>query len=117
MNMPEWLKPGVYGAIVGAAAISVVGFSWGGWVTGSTAAQMASAKAHDEVVAALVPVCLKNSRLDTDRISKLAAIREVATYKRRQAVMDTGWATLPGTETADRDLAQACVEGLNLDAS
>jgi dienelactone hydrolase len=117
MNMPEWLKPGIYGVIVGAAAISVVGFSWGGWVTGSMAAKMATTKAHDEVIAALVPVCLKNSRLDTSRMEKLAKIKEATSYKRRDVVMETGWATLPGSDKADRDLAQACIEGLDLDAS
>ena len=33
MNTPEWLKPGVYGALIGAAFVGIVGFSWGGWVT------------------------------------------------------------------------------------
>ena len=28
MNTPEWLKPGIYGALIGAAFVGVVGFSW-----------------------------------------------------------------------------------------
>ena len=42
MQTPEWLKPGLYGAACGAAALAVIGFSWGGWVTGGTARTMAA---------------------------------------------------------------------------
>lgn len=37
MNTPGWLKPGIYGAVIGAVIVGVVGFTWGGWVTGGTA--------------------------------------------------------------------------------
>ena len=117
MNTPEWLKPGIYGAVVGAVFIGFVGFSWGGWVTGGGADKMANSMAHDNVIAALLPVCLDMSQTDTDRVAKLATIREAATYKRRDAVMDAGWATMPGSEVPNRDLAQACTAALELDAS
>ncbi|QDL93260.1 hypothetical protein FDP22_16600 [Paroceanicella profunda] len=117
MNIPVWLKPGIYGAVVGAIVVGVVGFSWGGWVTGGGANKMATEMAHDDVIAALVPVCLDNSRTDIDRVEKLAAIKSASTYKRRDAVMETGWATVPGSEKPNRDLAQACVSVLELDAS
>jgi hypothetical protein len=42
MHPPEWLKPGLYGAACGAVALAVIGFSWGGWVTGGTARTMAA---------------------------------------------------------------------------
>jgi hypothetical protein len=37
MTTPEWLRPGIYGALIGAAFVSIAGFTWGGWVTGGTA--------------------------------------------------------------------------------
>ena len=117
MTAPEWLKPGIYGAFLGAAFVGIVGFSWGGWMTGGSANKMASEMAQDEVIAALVPVCLDLSQTDNERMAKLATIREAASYKRRDAVMATGWATMPGSDAPNRDLAQACIEGLDLDAS
>src|SRR5687767_4662112 len=45
MQTPEWLKPAVYGAACGAIGLAVVGFSWGGWVTGGTARTMAAEQA------------------------------------------------------------------------
>ena len=117
MNTPEWLKPGIYGALIGAVFVGVVGFSWGGWVTDGGANKMANDMSHDNVIAALLPMCLDMSRTDTDRIAKLATIREASTYKRRDAVMNAGWATMPGSETPDRDLAEACLAALDLKAS
>jgi len=32
-------------------------------------------------------------------------------------MMDTGWATLPGTDKPSRALANVCIEGLKLDGS
>ncbi|SFB16140.1 hypothetical protein SAMN05421688_3323 [Poseidonocella pacifica] len=117
MNTPEWLKPGIYGAVIGAAFVGVVGFSWGGWMTGGGANKMASEMAHDEVILAMVPVCLDMARVDPNRTTHLNAIREASSFKRRDAVMAAGWATMPGADSPNRDLAQACIEGLNLDAS
>ena len=117
MTTPEWLKPGIYGAVLGAAFIGIVGFSWGGWMTGGNANKMANEMAQDEVIAALVPFCLDMSRTDNERIAKLATIRDASTFKRRDALMATGWATMPGADAPNRDLAQACMEGLDLDAS
>ncbi len=117
MTTPEWLKPGIYGALLGAAFVGIVGFSWGGWVTGSSAEKLAGKTAEDRVIAALVPFCLDMSRTDNERVAKLATIREASSFKRRDAVMETGWATMPGSAGPNRDLAQARIEGLDLDAS
>jgi DMSO/TMAO reductase YedYZ heme-binding membrane subunit len=114
MNAPEWLKPGIYGALVGAVFVGVVGFTWGGWVTDNGANKMASAMSHDNVIAALVPVCLDMARTDPDRVTQLETIKAATTYRRRDAVMAAGWATVPGSEAPNRDLAQACLSALEL---
>jgi hypothetical protein len=115
MTFPEWTKPGIYGAVIGAVAATIVGFTWGGWVTGGSADEMAMTMASEEVTLAMVPVCLSRSAADPERVAKLAVIQEASTYNRRSALMDTGWATLPGTDAPNRDLAEACIDGLALD--
>lgn len=117
MNTPEWLKPGIHGALIGAVSVGVFGFSWGGWMTDGGANKLASAMAQDDVIAALVPICLDMSRTDDERIAKLATIRAATSFKRRDAVMAAGWATTPGSDAPNQDLAKACVDGLNLDGS
>lgn len=114
MTTPEWLKPGIYGAVIGAVIVSVIGFSWGGWETAAGANAMATTQSHDDVVAALVPLCLHMSRTDPDRTAKLAAIKAASTYDRQDALIKTGWATVPGSSTPNSDLARACVAALKL---
>jgi alpha/beta superfamily hydrolase len=81
MNSPEWLKPGLYGAAAGAIALAIVGFSWGGWVTGGTAKQMASDLTRLEVVSALVPICVEQSKQDP-KVLEVQAI-PIATSRAR----------------------------------
>ncbi len=52
-----WLKPGVWGAVIGSILTMIVGFSWGGWTTSSSANQLAMSRADAAVTTALVPVC------------------------------------------------------------
>ena len=117
MTFPEWTKPGLYGAIVGAAGVCLLGFTLGGWTTGSTAREMAQKLAADEVTLAMVPVCLKTSAADPERTAKLATLQEASSFSRSRALMDTGWATPPGSDAPSRDLAEACIAGLKLDGS
>lgn len=112
MNAPEWLKPGIYGAAVGAIALAVVGFSWGGWVTGGTAAKMAGEQARQEVVAALVPVCLEQSKQDPRLTETLAQLQAANNYKRSDMLMEAGWATMPGSSDPNRAVASACMAKL-----
>ena len=114
MNTPEWLKPGIYGAVIGGIFVGVVGFTWGGWVTGSTSSDRAMTMAHDDVVTAMVPVCLEMARTDPERTTKMATIKAASTYQRRDALMDAGWATVPGSDAPDRDIAQACLAEIEL---
>ncbi len=112
MNTPEWLKPGLYGAAAGAAALAIVGFSWGGWLTGGTADKMASEQARLEVVSALVPICMEQSSQDPQVAATLALLKDASSYQRSDMLMKTGWATMPGSEDPNRNVARACMEKL-----
>lgn len=112
MDTPEWLKPGLYGAAAGAVALAIVGFSWGGWVTGGTAKQMASDQARLEVVAALVPICVEQSKQDPQVAQTLAELKSAGSYQRSDMLMKAGWATMPGSSDPSRDVARACMEKL-----
>ena len=117
MTFPEWTKPGAYGAVGGAIVVSILGFTWGGWTTASGAQEQAEAFATQEVTSAMVPVCLNAVAADPERVAKLATIEEASSFSRRREVMATGWATLPGTDLPNRELAIACLERLPLDGS
>jgi len=112
MNVPHWLKPALYGAAVGVIAVAVVGFSWGGWMTGGSADRMAAERSRHEVVAALVPICIQQSSQDPQAAETLARLKETSTYQRDELLMKAGWATMPGSNDPNRAVASACMEQL-----
>jgi hypothetical protein len=48
MKLPAATKPFLWGAAAGAIALAIVGFNWGGWLTGQVAS--ACAEALDKLV-------------------------------------------------------------------
>ena len=60
MRVPVWIKPAVWGAIFGAVAIMIVGFSWMGWNLGGTTKRLVAEGSESAVVAALTPFCVAN---------------------------------------------------------
>ena len=110
MQTPEWLRPGLYGAGCGAIALAVVGFSWGGWVTGGAAKQLAADQSRTDVTAALTLICVDQSKHDPQLAERLALLKTTASYSRGDIVMKNGWATMPGTTDANRQVANACAE-------
>jgi hypothetical protein len=111
MQAPEWLKPGLYGAVCGAVALAVVGFSsWGGWVTGGTARAMAAEQSRTDVVAALSLICVDQSKRDPQLADRIAAIKAVSSWSRGDLVMKNGWATMPGTTEANSQVAKDCAD-------
>ena len=113
MNSSEWLKPGLYGAAIGAVTLAIIGFAWGGWVTGGTAQQIASDQARLEVVAALVPICIQQSKQDPQVVETLAQLKDAGNYQRSDMLMKAGWATMPGSNDPNRQVARACMEELS----
>lgn len=113
-SLPTWTKPAVWGGVVGAIAITIIGFS-ANWVTTAGAAeQMAQERSEEAVVAALTPVCVAQFRAQDQEAetADLAALEQTHTYSRDDFVADNGWATLPGMEEANADVAERCAEQL-----
>jgi hypothetical protein len=110
MQTPAWLKPGLYGAACGAVALAVIGFSWGGWVTGGTARTMAADQSKAEVVTALSLICVDQSKRDPQLAERLAAIKAVSSWNRGDLVMKNGWATMPGTAEGNSQVAKDCAD-------
>jgi hypothetical protein len=106
------LKPGIWGAVIGAAAISVVGFSTFGWTLGSTAERMATERVQTAVVGALAPICVEKFQHQADAPAKLIEFNKVSSWNRRSVIEKGGWATMPGTDTPNSAVASACAERL-----
>jgi len=113
MQVPANLKPALWGAVGGAIALAIVGFSWGGWMTGHAAAKLADERADLAVVAALTPICVEKFHQAGDAISNLAALKKISsTWEQGEFLQKGGWATRPGAASPDYQLARACAEKL-----
>ncbi len=113
MQIPTWTKPGVTGAIVGAIATMIVGFSQGGWYTAGSAERLAQEKAEVAVIDALIPVCINQSKLDPEATAKLGQLAGMKTsYEQRDFVLKAGWATMPAADEPNRQLASRCADAL-----
>jgi hypothetical protein len=129
-NQLQWFdqyrasKTVLFWACAGSVILAiVVGFSWGGWVTGGTAKAMAdraTAQARQELGAV---VCVDRFMAAGDAHVQLAALQKITSpYAQSQFVQDGGWAIMPVSSNAesamsasitdDRKAAGLCAEEL-----
>lgn len=113
-KLPTTTEPFVWGAVVGAIALAITGFTWGGWVTGASAQKLAAASAEQATVASLVPICVAQFQNSPKAQASLAALKATQDWEQTDYVLRAGWATMPGT-TAEpsRDVATGCAAALN----
>jgi hypothetical protein len=115
MNFSMKLTPKVeavlWGAAGGAAALALVGFVFGGWVTGGKAAEMARQQADQAVIAALAPICADKFRHASNASENLGKLNAISyAWDKGVYVSKGGWATLPGSDEPNSGVAQACAE-------
>ncbi|PYE34171.1 hypothetical protein C8J35_106205 [Rhizobium sp. PP-F2F-G38] len=108
MNIPIWTKPALNGAVVGAVAMAVIGFTWGGWVTGGTSRKNSATETSFGVATALTPYCVEKSKADPLSAAVMTELKAAGSYARDGIVEKAGWATPLGTDQPNRDLARSC---------
>ena len=104
----EKIKTSVWGAVVGAIIVMIVGFAWGGWVLGSTSLSLGEKMAQTAVIERLTPICVAQYNQDPEKDTKLIAFKEIDSWKRGQYVKEQGWATMPFEAEPDSRVADSC---------
>jgi len=94
------------------AATLIVGFNWGGWVTGAKAGAMVRSASEQGRAQLAATVCVEQFMTAPDAQAKLASLKAADTWKRRTFVSEGGWATLPGMKEPVSDAAEVCAERL-----
>ena len=112
MRVPPWIKPGVWGAVIGAVAMLIIGFAWWGWTLSSTAEHMAKERANAAVVALLTPMCVENFMKQPDAMAKLTEFHQTAAWRQTEFIEKGGWATASGSTTPHSAVAKACAAQL-----
>lgn len=115
MKLPIETKPALWGAAGGAIALAIVGFSWGGWVTGKKAETSAVERVNAAVIGALAPVCVDKFRHAGEVSANLAAMKKVDSWAQGEFVEKGGWATVPGENPPEQvsAVARACAQLLS----
>jgi aminoglycoside phosphotransferase (APT) family kinase protein len=110
MKIPVETKPVLWGVAGGAVLAAIVGFTWGGWVTGGTAESGAAQRASAAVVVALAPICVERFQSAPEVAANLAALKKVDSWSQGDFVEKGGWATSPGSKPSDQvsAVAKAC---------
>jgi hypothetical protein len=104
-------KKVVFGFAVAAVVLTlIVGFNWGGWVTGGSAQAMAK----EAVVQRLAAVCVAQFDQNLGKDQKLTELKDTSTWQRRAYVEKQGWATMPGEEKPNSKVADECAKRLVL---
>jgi hypothetical protein len=115
MLQGDSLKRLVQGVVVGAVATMIIGFNWGGWMLGGTAAALADSSAKSAVVAAIAPICVQQFQRSTEAAANLTELKKASSWERATFVEKGGWAVMPGSKAPDLGVTQACanlLEGL-----
>lgn len=112
MQVPQWVKPGVWGIVIGAIGMSILGFSWMDWTLGSTAETLAQERANAALVAAFTPICIEKFMAQPEATVKLTEFQQTSSWRQREFVEKGGWATLPGGAGPNVKVAGACAEQL-----
>ncbi|MEW5424077.1 hypothetical protein [Amorphus sp. 3PC139-8] len=103
----------LWACVVSVAATLVVGFTWGGWVTGATADEQASVAgdiAHGELASL---ICVERFNATPDSNAQLSELESItSSYERRRFIEAGGWATMPGETSASRRGADGCADAL-----
>lgn len=105
-------KPFLLGTAAGAIALAVIGFGWGGWVTGGTAMTTADKRVEEAVTLALAPICVENFRRQPEAAAQLVSLQKLSSYEQRGFVEKGGWATALGATAANPSVARACADVL-----
>jgi len=108
-------KTAVFWSWVGSIVLTmVIGFAWGGWVTGGTALKLAEKMADDAIVKRLAPICVFQFNRDPGKDKKLTELKATSSWQGGEYVEKQGWATMIGEAKPDSAVASECARLLLL---
>jgi hypothetical protein len=100
----------VWCCVATAIVTMVIGFTWGQWVTGSTARAMAATQGEETIVKRLTPICVAQFKVDPKKDEKLRAMKALDSWQQTDYVKTQGWATMPGEQDPETRVATECAK-------
>ncbi len=104
------VKYGIWGLILGAVIVMILGFAWGGWTTAGSARAMST----EAVLASRSAICVAQFMMQPTHEEKLKEFEKASHWKRPEFIKKGGWDKMPGEDKAGDAVARACVDGLEI---
>ncbi|HUA50749.1 MAG TPA: hypothetical protein VMB81_01220 [Candidatus Sulfotelmatobacter sp.] len=95
-----------------AVATMIVGFTWGGWVTGGTAEKMASTAADAARTDLAATMCVSRFMGGPDVTAQLTALKASNEWSRDDVLDKAGWTTPPGIDKPIQGAGGLCATRL-----
>jgi hypothetical protein len=106
----EKIKLGLWSALGGAIVLAIIGFNWGGWVTGGSASAMAKEFATHAVAESLGSICVEQINPESQKRQQIDQMKKPDSWDKGRFIEQQGWATMPGEEKPDTGVADACAK-------
>lgn len=100
---------GAWGLALGAAGAMVIGFNWGGWVTGSKS----QANTDAAVLSTRAAICVAQFAKGPRYQERLKELKATNSWERSAVIEKGGWDRMPGEEKAVATVGRACADGLD----
>jgi len=105
-KFPSWTEPAVWAFVVGAVVSWAVLDHGLGWMSPATAAELATRKAQDAVVAYATPACVARFERQPNAIAAWKTLKKTDEWQRGDLVVKDGWVAEP-SQKLDSDTASA----------
>jgi hypothetical protein len=106
-------KAALFWSCVGCVVVAlIIGFTWGGWVTGGTATKMAERSAREARADLAATICVDRFLEASDARAQLASLKETSSWQRDDFIEKGGWVALPGLDQPVTSAAAVCAERL-----
>jgi len=98
----------LWSCVCASVATMIVGFAWGGWVTGGTATRMATDAAQNARAQLAAASCVYRFNQGPEMAAQLAELKKVQSYEVNSRLLKGGWATMPGNPEPVVGAADIC---------
>lgn len=100
-------------SVVGASVLTtVVGFTWGGWVTTSRASTMAEVAIRNARANLIADICVHNFVSSSDAAENLKMLKAKSSWEREDFIKNGGWTNIAGIDDPVANAADTCADHL-----
>lgn len=93
-------------------ATLILGFTWGGWMTASSARKAVVQASYDARADMAAAICVRRFGASPDHVANLATLKGTDTWKRDDYIAKGGWLKIDGQEGDISGASTLCVQRL-----